>query len=427
MPMNAHGALNGPTDEAYLERLRLPKEREDELRAARDDLRQAIKEGMRDWEKTVPAERMLFRDAQIALRNEGVEPADAFGQPKFRMQGSFSYHTVNDPAKGKAPPLQVDLDDGMFLPARFISRDGMLEPSVAAEGYFEAVEKIVGRVCDARGWTLCSKASCVRVELDEGAHIDIALYAVPQSEFATLVETARAQGRIMALDAEIDDAEFQDAVYARLSEDQMRLARRGEDGRGDWVRSDPRKLENWFGDAVKDHGDQVRFVSRYLKAWRDEQDLDGLASIALMWAVVTTFEEQQGYQPFAGRDDLALVAVAQNLPDILRGKIPNPVVDGERLDQGWDEERRAWYVDAAEKLARGLDNALSQSHSPEDTIRELRAELGGRFPTDLHLIRDDGSPEKLAAPAALTHGLLDMETKADDRPAVKLDGDERYA
>ncbi|MFV0292980.1 MAG: CBASS cGAMP synthase [Paracoccus sp. (in: a-proteobacteria)] len=427
MPVNAHKALNSANESCYVRKLRLPKEREDELRAVRDDLREAIRSGLRDWTSRFEITEMVTRDAITAFNQERTNISEAIGRPKFRMQGSFSYSTVNDPAKGKAPPLQIDLDDGMFLPTRYINRDGSLAPSLAAEGYFRAVEQLVSNLCEANGWTLKTKTSCVRIEIDREAHVDIALYAVPEKEFATLVETAMAQNRVIKDGfMELRDDDFANEIYDRLSADQMRLACRDEDGRGKWIPSDPRKLEEWFRDAVRDHGDQVRFVSRYLKAWRDEQDLRGLASIALMWAVVEVFENHNGYKPFDGRDDLALLAVARALPDILRDEIPNPVVAGARLDQGWTEADRQAYVEAAGQLKAQLEAALVTSNTPQVTLRHMLDALGTRFPTDMNLLVDEAvdGVEAVAAPEVLTSSLLEIK---DERAAVKLGGDERYA
>jgi hypothetical protein len=427
MPVNAHKALNSANESCYVKKLKLPKEREDELRAVRDELRDAIRSGLKDWTDRFPITEMITRDAIVALNSEQADITEAFGRPKFRMQGSFSYSTVNDPAKGKTPPLQIDLDDGMFLPTRYISRDGALAPSVAADGYFRAVEQLVSDVCEKNGWTLKQKTSCVRVEIDREAHVDIALYAVPEKEFATLVETAMAQERVIR-DGFMDlrDDDFGNEIYGRLSADQMRLACRDDDGRGKWIPSDPRKLEDWFRDAVREHGDQVRFVSRYLKAWRDEQDLAGLASIALMWAVVEVFKNHQGYRPFSGRDDLALLAVARELPEILRQEIPNPVVSGARLDQGWTQADRQTFTAAAITLEAQLEAALITSSTLQTTLKHMLAALGSRFPTDVSLLADDVAQAvgTVAAPELLTANLL--ETK-DERPAVKLGGDERYA
>ncbi len=38
---------------------------------------------------------------------------------------------------------------------------------------------------------------------------------------------------------------------------------------GEWKKSDPEQVSKWFNDRVTEHGDQLRRVCRYLKAWRD--------------------------------------------------------------------------------------------------------------------------------------------------------------
>ena len=145
-----------------------------------------------------------------------------------------------------------------------------------------------------------------------------------------------------------------------------------------------------------------------------------------MWAVVEVFKNHQGYNPFNGRDDLALLAVARSLPDILRQEIPNPVVPGARLDQGWTQTDRQKFASAAMGLEAQLEAALITSSTPEAAMKHLLDALGPRFPTDVNLLGDDAAPAEgtIAAPEILSNNFL--ETK-DDRPAVKLGGDERYA
>ena len=66
-----------------------------------------------------------------------------------------------------------------------------------------------------------------------------------------------------------------------------------------------------------------------------------------MWTVVQVFENHQGFKPFHGRDDLALLAVARTLHGLLSDVIPNSVVS---LDQNWDGNDRRAYVDAAANI-----------------------------------------------------------------------------
>src|SRR5205085_2773416 len=109
--------------------------------------------------------------------------------------------------------------------------------------------------------------SCVRIRISDEAHIDLALYAIPDLEFGRLVEKAALAESTFARDEfrrEMQEAIALDqAVYANLRSDQIMLAHR-EEG---WKPSDPRKLEDWFTGAVKKFGDQLRRVSRYLKGW----------------------------------------------------------------------------------------------------------------------------------------------------------------
>jgi hypothetical protein len=62
-----------------------------------------------------------------------------------------------------------------------------------------------------------------------------------------------------------------------------------------WKPSDPRKLEEWFRAAVRQHGEQLRRVCRYLKNWRDNR-WEGcrLSSIALMACTVGEGNRQSG-------------------------------------------------------------------------------------------------------------------------------------
>ena len=97
------------------------------------------------------------------------------------MQGSFAYRTLNEPAHN--PPQEIDLDDGVFVPVSFLNDSGRARPALISSGYFAAVEALPAPICVLNGWKLIDdKPSCVRVELDGSAHIDLALYAIPDAE-----------------------------------------------------------------------------------------------------------------------------------------------------------------------------------------------------------------------------------------------------
>ncbi|MEX2375434.1 MAG: CBASS cGAMP synthase [Dehalococcoidia bacterium] len=280
-------------------------------------------------------------------------------------------------------------------------------------------------MCDEKGWFLnTSKPSCVRVELDDEAHIDFALYAIPDEDFKALVEREALAKSMSAQDRAMlhEQLEFADDLYRGLSEDEIMLAHRKEG----WKPSDPRKLEDWFRAALRQHGEQLRRISRYLKGWRDfHWEACRLSSIALMACVVTVYEEAVGMAP-DNRDDLALLAVAERLPDLFRGRIVNPVVDGQFLDEGWSSDDRRTFIAEAEALLDRLREAITGTDSPPRALACLTLAFGVRLPNDHGLIKAD-DVAKVAAPTVLTAGLIkQMGDEQEPKQAVKREGDRRY-
>ena len=419
MAFNTHRVFTGTTGKDYLAELTLAKEEEDELRAARDTLRTALKAGFSERGQWI-TDAALFETAAIKMASP---PAL---KPKFKMQGSFSYRTLNVPAQ--MPPQEMDLDDGMFLPVSFLNDTSDSNPIIASSGYFKLVEKILAPVCKAEGWTLVKdKPSCVRVELSSKAHVDFALYAIPDGDYERLVEKAmKSETALQRM--EIRDAiSMADMVYREIPLDHIMLAHR-DDG---WIKSDPRKLEAWFQDAVKLHGEQLRRLCRYLKGWRDHQwSSCRLASIALMAVAIAIYEEAKASLPPENRDDEALLLTTERLPVKLAGRIKNPVVDDAYLDEGWTEDMRAEFIEKAEDLHQTLKVAAQGSSSPREALRHLTSAFGDRIPDDVSLIQtDDGTrtAHGVAATSVLTSGLLkEIAAEPQDREAVQKEGDGRF-
>jgi hypothetical protein len=413
MPVNAHKAfVSRPS--GYKFALNLSEKQEQTLRSARDDIRSEISSQFGSFAKSL-GDQVLFEDRAPIL-------ARSFQTPKFRMQGSFSYHTCNQPAH--VPPQEIDLDDGLFMPVSYFQKGGDRSPVIQSAAYFFIIERILAPLCDTKGWQLITdKPSCIRVKIDDTMHTDLALYSVPDADFQRILKDAQNRGVDFATELMMEDT-----AYRMLSHDEIMLAHRDEG----WKKSDPRKLEDWFIDAVKEYGEQVRTVSRFLKGWKDFQWPEGrLASIALMAAVVSIFEKASA--AIAGdRDDLALLRVAEDLPDFLANDIPNPVVEGERLDQGWSAEERSDFVTKARLLAERLADALTQTSDRAMAYEALQEQFGGRIPDDLTLYVPDAGLEtkasELAAPAALTMGMLDRidAEHSNDLAAVNKQGGGRY-
>ena len=385
--LNVHRVFKGSqTRRGYLAALSLKDDRAKSLRDARDRMRKALREKMPDWNSHAKSLTLVeHQHIMLASRMPTL-------RPKFRMQGSAVYHTLNFPAH--TPPQEVDFDDGVFLPTSFVNERGSNRPVVASRSYFRMAEEILAPLCCERGWKLDrTKPSCVRVQIDGEAHVDLALYAIPDEEFTRLAEARAtalaARGQVVP---ELD-FELADEVYRDLLEKRIMLAHRNSG----WIESDPREIENWFLDAIADHGEVVRRICRYLKGWRDYQwRRGGPSSIALMACVVKVFDEMNGTLP-ENRDDLALRAVTDRLGELFSQAIPNPVLPDQNLDEDWSAEDRLGFRTQASGLRTKIDTVLNRTFHKGVALAKLREGFGQRIPNDELLIDVESEERKVQA------------------------------
>jgi hypothetical protein len=375
--LNCHQVLAGRSSRGgYLQALNVEDATDKELRQARDQIRECLRAGLGNWDKLI-SRRDLFDDPNIALSS-----TVSTLRPRFRMQGSVVYATLNEPAH--MPPQDIDLDDGLYLPTSFVTLRGGLRPAIASRGFFLAVEKILDPLCVKEGWKLDrTKPSCIRIVIAEGAHIDLPLYAIPDDEFQTLEESVAAMAADSLMKSvTLESIELEDEVYQQLLEDRIMLAHRSEG----WKPSDPRKIEDWFRDALKDHGPVLRRLCRYLKGWRDFQWLEGpLSSIAIMATTVAALDNLRGTLP-EGRDDVALLEVVRALPALLNRQISNPVSDLPPLDEGWSPDDRRDMVERAQRLYDEIYQALHGGYHKKVALRRFGAIFGDRIPDDEAMI-----------------------------------------
>ena len=274
---------------SFLKNLQLDDNGHSELKAARAKVRRCL--------------RAEFAKASKAEFGVTV-------QPRFFTQGSYAYKTINEPAW--TPPQQKDLDDGAYLPMTFVQG---AKPSVAAAAFFTVVDRALQELAKTEGWKFVRKPTCARLIISNDAHIDVPLYAIPDAQFMLLEKALQARTFDGALDARADSIDRWDA----LPSDCVLLAHR-EEG---WKASDPRKIHDWFVDAVELYGERLRRVCRYLKAWRDHNrpHLDGVSSILLMVCAWEAFEDL-GRPNVPDRDDKALLE---------RSRAPSPIAGWSRL------------------------------------------------------------------------------------------------
>jgi hypothetical protein len=336
------------------------------------------------------AQLAIVSEARTAIRNclrENLPKAlgkaghNIVVRPRFFTQGSYAYKTLNGPAQ---PPQQADIDDGAYLPLSFVSATG--KPSVAAAVFFLATEQVLSVLAAQRGWHLITdKPTCVRVQVATFAHVDIPLYAIPDTEFHTLKEARAARSMVGGDLSEHMDSEDTD-VWEKLPKDSVLLAHREHD----WMKSDPRPVREWFLNEVKEQGEQLRRVVRYTKAFRDWRwPSGGPSSILLMAAVALVFDSRER------RDDLALLHVVERLPRTLRAGVVNPTASDESLTDRAGEDCVEDTAIAFEELAVALKSALSDL--PEKACERMRAHLGNRFPCEPLRVKRDTVEERVRA------------------------------
>ncbi|TQS96736.1 hypothetical protein EIJ44_21875 [Xanthomonas perforans] len=304
-------------------------------------------------------------------------------RPRFFIQGSWAYKTLNAPAK---PPQQADVDDGCYLPMSFVSQSN--QPSVASKVFFQAAQTALQPLVDHNKWPpIIEKDTCIRIEVSKNAHIDIPLYAIPDEDFVTLAKAFESRG--ITMDS-LTLSEEED-VWTRLPRDKVLLAHRQEN----WKVSDPRPVKEWFLGEVETKGEQFRRTVRYLKAYRDwHWESGGPSSILLMAAAAPLFEKHDG------RDDLALLAVVEKFPDALRKGVSNPADTSESLTKRLGAvgvENAAKAFDEFVVMLRGAVHSSSASQA----CTWMRQEFGSRFPDEPDRVKVVSVASSIASSSAI--------------------------
>lgn len=363
---------SGSGQEHFTKNITVPPEEHKKLVDIRQRVRRALKEGFQKLRS-----QKIEHEQYVHFLNEGFT-AEQFNTvvqltPKFWTQGSFAYQTLNSPAQ--TPPQQIDIDDGVYFPMTFVED----KPVAAKVLLFRIVDEILLDVAKVNGWALnTKKATCSRLIIDEGVHMDIPIYAIPAQKTQHL-EKAAARG--VALES-YDSLAFTESVS--LDPNEVYLAMRNDEH---WIQSDPKKVKDWFEGECQMHGSMLRRVCRYLKAWRDHAWKDGgPSSICLMVAAAETFDKEFfSNRPSGGKifeyDCQALLAVVRALPAQLSEDVKNPAEDGEIIfPRGQSTEERSYIVSQAIELRNLIENALCNATTESEVVRLFREALGMRFP-----------------------------------------------
>lgn len=317
--------------------------------------------------------------------------------PRFRTQGSWSYKTCVQPPF--SPPQEIDWDLGLYLPVTVWEENG--PPHKMAKAYFVLVEGLLTNLCRDKGWKLIpGKATCIRVQVANWAHIDIPLYAAPEHDFVQIMEKAALTARksnivhdSLSLSESAEFGEMSEQMWEDL--DHIVMATRS----GEWKSSDPEAVARWYNDRVREHTEQLRRVCRYLKGWRDYhwQNGGGPTSVSIMIAVAQVFEPQRG------RDDLALEKSAMHLSVAILGELRERGIDNEAEDfnNRLLPEEKTLASQKARELASTLQQARAHApHLKHHAIGNLQKHFGDRIPNRTDLIDIDSGAEAIRATPA---------------------------
>ncbi len=393
-----HKLFTHPTKADFLQAITLSSNDKDFLTQAREEVEQAIIDGFDN------------------LRRQGPWSKKDLPTPKFAMQGSWVYKTMNTPAY--PPAQQLDIDVGVYMP--FSSLGDGRQPAKATSAYFDVVDDILEAFIfeSHPDWKLVKKGTCSRIEFPNGyMHLDLPLYAYPDSEEKRIQETQKQDSaevrKALSVNRFAADARFLEQVIPTT----IHMAHR-EEG---WKSSDAQIIRNWVTSSIraKGAGNSVRQVCRLLKAWRDEQWPNGGGPSSIFLLAFTIRE----YQHTDSKIDILLENVIDKLPSSYDTALVIPCPQPEDLramedlrDRVKDSAERDFNKRAFIKLkSRYADAKLAPTK--ENSNKMLVELFGSRFPFDPSRVDINESEESIAkvvtaSPARPVANRTMLETKA---------------
>lgn len=242
--------------------------------------------------------------------------------PNFCGQGSFMMNTIVNPL----PDDEYDIDDGVYI-------NGYSDKPKEEWPTAQTVHNWIKNAVDGHTSTSpVDKNTCIRVIYVDDYHIDLPSYII---------------------------------------KDEVAYLAHKKDG---WVESDPKAFTDWFNNKVKDNGEQLRRVVRYLKAWKDYKDVD-LKGISI------TILAGENFYSYDDRDDKSLLGTVTNIVDILEEefKCQKPVYPNEDLFEGYSETKQESILNALKSLKDSIDKAINDEDE-QKASEKLIKQFGDRFP-----------------------------------------------
>ncbi|MDO3382397.1 CBASS cGAMP synthase [Gilvimarinus algae] len=294
--------------------------------------------------------------------------------PRFATQGSFQYDTLNRPYYAKQ---EMDIDDGTYMPMTIFKGEPRIGHTILlllVDASLKSLES------ENEDWKFEAKQTCGRISIKrEKTHIDVPMYAIPIEQFIQK-EQAFCTMNEMRIGA-ISYSEFSDRMQEKkidyeVDAESVNLALREGDKR--WTNSDPKIVEKWFSESCARIGSQLRYIVRYMKAWRDAQwDVGGPSSICLMAACVNILNKEPCDESNMWS---TIKLLAEKLPAEFENGIESPDSTDEKplfLPKEYHGDFEKGILDKIKNLS-GILNSAENAKTKDDALKIISEAFGDR-------------------------------------------------
>ena len=242
--------------------------------------------------------------------------------PHFEVQGSFVMETTLMQLDNN----EYDIDLGVYLTGFEYKSDTDYPVPQTVHNWINKA------TCDETKENNIDKMTCVRVSYQKGYHVDLPSYIEDGLGNIFLAHT-----------------------------------------RDGWIKSDPVEFTNWFINHVNTHGEQIRRLVKYIKAWKDYRKMP-IASIGVTILVCNN------YVPSIDEDYKSLYYTIKNINKAL-GLIfacNKPVKPYENIFEDYSDTRRQTIIDGLQDFENKLQNII-WGDDCETKKKNLLKLFGDRF------------------------------------------------
>ena len=286
-----------------------------------------------------------LRTSRNALRKKVKSHLEGKGAKdvKFYRQGSYAHRTIVNPLDG-----DYDIDDGVYMDLSGFEN----EPSTTTIHNW-IVEAVEGHTDIKPN----DREPCVRAIFKAGYHVDLPAYKIVQEN----------------------------------DKDKNHLAKKA----AGWEESNPRGMNNWFQQEVKNKSPQVRRVVKYLKGWKDFRKSKSSAKLpsGLTLTILATEEFVSDI-----RDDISFSGTNKAVLNRLKlnEAIWKPYQPTENMRKYMTDGQFENFLEELEKLVAAGKEAIGEDNA-RTASEKWRKVLGERFhcPIPIKVRGQKSSPKHL--------------------------------